>query len=130
MDLLPRSIFYDDDFEKMFMPKSYQSEMKCDLYEKKNRYYIELDLPGYKKDDITIEVKDDYLTVTADKVMERDTEKKNYIRKERTYGKYTRTFRLAGMNTDEIEAKTKHGILYIKIPKLEEPGQTKTIKIK
>ena len=87
MNLIPRNFLFDDDLEDFFVTKpSKRGEMKCDIYEKDNKYYIELDAPGFDKKDINIEVKDGYLTVKAHKKEESKDEKKNYIRKERYYG--------------------------------------------
>ena len=58
MNLIPRNFLFDDDLEDFFVTKpSKRGEMKCDIYEKDNKYYIELDAPGFDKKDINIEVK-------------------------------------------------------------------------
>ena len=93
MDLIPRRFNFDDMFDNFFIEKS-NSNMKCDVYEKGGNYHIEMDIPGFDKNDISIEVKNDYLTITAEKnneVSEEDKEKR-YIRQERSYGKYQRSF--------------------------------------
>ena len=80
MNLIPRNFLFDDDLEDFFVTKpSKRGEMKCDIYEKDNKYYIELDAPGFDKKDINIEVKDGYLTVKAHKKEESKDEKKNYL---------------------------------------------------
>ena len=91
MELFPRRIFDDSLFD--FVPTRMDSTMKCDIYEKEGNYHIEMDLPGYKKEDISIETSDGYLTIKAEKkseINEEDTER-NYIRRERTYGTYERS---------------------------------------
>lgn len=76
MNLIPRNFLFDDDLEDFFVTKpSKRGEMKCDIYEKDNKYYIELDAPGFDKKDINIEVKDGYLTVKAHKKEESKDEK-------------------------------------------------------
>ena len=56
MKLIPRSFFLDD-FDDMFLPASNRSDMKCDIYEKDNIYHIEMDVAGFSKEDINIEIK-------------------------------------------------------------------------
>ena len=92
MEIIPRKFYLDDVFDN-FMTTT-RNEMKCDIYEKDGKYHIEMDVPGYNKNDISIEVKDGYLTVTAEKSNEENTEEKNYIKRERVYGKYQRSFYL------------------------------------
>lgn len=131
MNLIPRNFLFDDDLEDFFVTKpSKRSEMKCDIYEKDNKYYIELDAPGFDKKDINIEVKDGYLTVKAHKKEESKDEKKNYIRKERYYGEYSRSFALGDVDIDNIDAKFENGILNITVPKKEIQENKKYIEVK
>ena len=99
MDLMPRKFYLDDIFDD-FMPAKKERNMKCDIYEKDGDYHIEMDVPGFKKEDISLEVNDGYLTIKAEKnneVKEED-EGKNYIRRERSYGKYERSFYLGDLD--------------------------------
>lgn len=131
MNLIPRNFLFDDDLEDFFVTKpSKRGEMKCDIYEKDNKYYIELDAPGFDKKDINIEVKDGYLTVKAHKKEESKDEKKNYIRKERYYGEYSRSFALGDVDIENIDAKFDKGLLTITIPKQEVVENKKKIEIK
>ena len=104
--------------------------MKCDIYEKDNKYHIEMDVPGYDKKDINIEVKDGYLTVSASKEQEEKDEKKNYIRRERVYGSFSRSFALGDVDIENIDAKFDKGLLTITIPKQEVVENKKKIEIK
>ena len=81
MSLIPRSFFFDDDFDSFFFPTNRVRDMKCDIYEKDNTYFIEIDLPGFNKEDIKIDLKDKYLTVTATRNEEKKEDDKNYIRR-------------------------------------------------
>ena len=128
MDLIPRKFYLDDIFDN-FMPRE-RNDLKCDIYEKGGNYHIEMDVPGYDKNDISIEVKDGYLTVSAEKQTEEDTEEKNYIRKERVYGKFERSFYLGDLDSDKVEAKFDNGTLKVTIPKKEEIENKKVIEIK
>ena len=130
MNLIPRSFFFDDDFDNFFLPAQKRNEMKCDIYEENNEYHIDIDIPGFDKKDISIEVKDGYLNVKASKEKDEKEEGKNYIRRERSYGVYQRSFALGDLDVDNIDAKFNNGILSIVIPKKEEVNTTKTIEIK
>ena len=89
MNLIPRSFFFDDDFDDFFKPVMRRNDVKCDIYEENDEYHIEMDIPGYDKKDINIEVKDGYLTIKASKETEDKEETKNYIRRERVVGSFT-----------------------------------------
>ena len=103
--------------------------MKCDIYEKDGNYKIELDVPGFDKKDIKIECKNGYLTITAKRTLEEDSSTKNYIRKERSYGEYTRSFYLGDVDTNNIEAKFNNGTLLITVPTLEKQDSKTVIEI-
>ncbi len=130
MNLIPRNFFFDDDLDNFFMPAPKRNEMKCDIYEKNNEYHVEMDIPGYDKKDIKIEVKDGYLTVTAKKEENVKDEKKNYLRRERNFSECTRSIALGDVDEDKINAKFDKGTLEIVIPKLEKPENKKVIEIK
>ena len=97
--------------------------MKTDIKENEGSYELDIDLPGFKKDEITAELKDGYLTVSAEKGLDKDEEDKKgkYIRKERYAGALSRTFYLGEeIREEEIKAKFENGILSVSIPKEEE----------
>ncbi|MBQ9012435.1 MAG: Hsp20/alpha crystallin family protein [Bacilli bacterium] len=130
MSLVPRSYFGDifDDF----MPRVKEEHMKCDIYEKDGDYHIEMDVPGFDKKEIKIEAKNDYLTITAEKnneVNEEDKEK-NYIHRERSYGKFQRSFYLQDLDGDKVSAEFNNGVLKIVVPKKDENEDKKYIEIK
>ena len=82
--MLPSRIFFDDFFDDMDKPRRFENNlMKCDIFEKDGKFNIEMDVPGFKKDDIKMELADGYLTISAEKKNE-EKEEKNYIRRERT----------------------------------------------
>ena len=64
MDLIPRKLYLDDLFDNFMLTRESDS-MKCDIYEKGGKYHIEMDVPGFDKKDISLEVKNGYLNVTA-----------------------------------------------------------------
>ena len=131
MEIMPRKFYLDDIFDEMMLPKKEQ-HMKCDIYEKDGNYHIEMDVPGFDKKDISIEANDGYLTITAEKNSEDEekNENKNYIRRERVYGKVERSFYLGDLDQDKIDAEFKNGILNIVVPKKEETSNKKRIEIK
>ena len=103
--------------------KHAQNMMKTDIRETDGSYELDIDLPGFKKDEIQIELKDGYLTVSAEKGLDKDEEDKKgkYIRKERYAGALSRTFYLGEeIREEEIKAKFENGILSVSIPKEEE----------
>ncbi|MBQ1551791.1 MAG: Hsp20/alpha crystallin family protein [Bacilli bacterium] len=122
MDLMSRD--FDDLFD--ILPVRKDNRMKCDIYEKDNKYYIEMEVPGFNKEDIDISLKEGYLTVKAEKKMsneEKDEEKK-YLRKERNYIRTERSFNLGNIDEENIDASFENGVLKIEIPKAEENKRT------
>lgn len=129
MDMIPRKIYLDDIFDDFISTKREQG-LKCDIYEKDDVYHIDMEAPGFEKKDISMEVKEGYLVITATKEAPVDEEGKNYIRRERVYGKYERSFYLGDLDEDRIEASFNNGLLSITIPKKEKVENKKTIEIK
>lgn len=132
MGLLPRSFYLDDlfdDFDRHPAPRHH--EMKCDISEDKDNYLIEMDIPGYNKEDIKIECENGLLTVSAEKkqeVNENDPDKK-YIRRERVYGSVSRSFNFSDINDDGIKAEFNNGTLNVIIPKIKKEDSKKIIEI-
>lgn len=127
MNLIPRRFYLDDIFDDFVSKKE---DMKCDIYEKDSKYHIEMDIPGFDKKDVKIEIKNDYLIISAEKQEDFEEKDKNYIRRERNYGKYERSFALGEVDSENIDAEFKDGMLKIVIPKKEETNNQKFIEIK
>lgn len=119
--------FMDDAFERNFFGgrnplygKHSKNLMKTDVKETETGYELDIDLPGFKKDEISAHLEDGYLTVSAAKGVDKD-EKDNegrYIRRERYSGSMTRSFYVGNAVTEEdIKAKYEDGILSLSIPK-------------
>ncbi len=125
--MLPRKFYFDDVIDSLF--ESEKFEMKCDISEKDNNYIVEMDLPGYKKEDIKIECNKGNLIITCEKKKEEKDETKKYIRRERSYGKYSRSFYLGDIDQDSINASFENGTLTIIIPKIDEEKNKKYIDI-
>ena len=109
--------------------------MKTDVKEDENGYHLDIELPGYKKDDIKAELKEGYMTTTATKAENKDEadKKGNYIRRERYQGTSSRSFYVGEeVKEEDIKAKFEDGILKVFVPKIEavpEVPQTKFIAI-
>lgn len=97
------------------------SLMRTDVIEKDNCYELEAELPGFNKEDITIDLKNDLLTISAthnENNDEKDKEGK-YIRRERRSSSYQRSFRVEGLKPEDIIAQYRNGVLTVNIPKKE-----------
>ena len=129
INLIPRGFYLDDILDDMGKSVSTQM-MKCDVYEKDGLYNIEMDIPGFNKEDIKIECNEGVLTITAEKAEEEenDESKKDY-RKERVYNKTSRSFSFADIDEDAIKAEFKNGTLLLTIPKKEKVETKKVINI-
>ncbi|MBQ6549978.1 MAG: Hsp20/alpha crystallin family protein [Lachnospiraceae bacterium] len=107
--------------------------MKTDVHEHDDHYELDIDLPGFKKDEITVELNNGYMTVSAEKGLEEDnTSKGKLIRQERWAGSMQRSFFVGDAVTEEeIGAKFEHGVLKLSVPKKEQPKvpEKKTIMI-
>ena len=116
---------FDDMFRDPFFNESESKLMKTDIKEKKDKYLIDIDLPGYDKDNIKIEIQDGYLTIHASINKENDDEEKGkYVRKERYVGECSRSFYVGeNIKEEDIKAKFKNGTLTLEIPKKEEKKQ-------
>ena len=127
--MLPSRFFLDNMVDNFFADND--NKMKCDIYEKDNTYHVEMDLPGFNKEDIKLELNNGNLTISAEKSNESEEkdEDKKYIRRERSYGKYSRTFYLGDVDEEKINAEFNNGTLAISIPKLEEKQTKKYIDI-
>lgn len=122
------SIFDDfmDDMEPVRTPFDV---MKCDIYEKDGAYHIEADIPGFKKEEIAVECEDGYLTITAEKNEEKEDSDKKYLKRERSYSKTTRKFYVGDIDSNEIKAEFKDGILNVTVPKQDKLPNKKSIDI-
>ena len=128
MDDFPFGKDFEKEFEKSMFPaknplygKHAKNLMKTDVRETDDAYEVDIDLPGFKKDEVTAELKDGYITISASKGLDKDEKDKKtgkYIRKERYAGSMSRSFYVGeDVTQDEISAKFENGILQLKVPK-------------
>ena len=125
MMMIPRRHDFDlldDVFGDAFFNERASKLMKTDIKEKEDKYVIDIDLPGYEKEGIELNIQDGYLTVHATvNKDEKDEEKGKFVRKERFSGECTRSFYVGeNVTEDEIKAKFRNGTLTIEVPKKEE----------
>ena len=131
MSLLPDKFYLDDFFDDFVPMKGMQKfDMKCDIYEKGGNVHIELDAPGYKKDEIKLDVDDGVLTISGHKKEEKEDKEKNYFRKERVYGSFKRQFTIGKIDENKINAYFNDGVLKITFPKENKKETKKLIEIK
>lgn len=123
--------FFDDAFSMFPMMggrdplygKNAKNLMKTDVREKGNSYELDVDLPGFKKDEVTLDLKDGRLVITASKGLDKDQEDKEgrYIRRERYAGTCSRSFYIGeAIQAKDVSAKFEDGILRISLPKQEQ----------
>ena len=110
---------FDEIFDDPFFSRVDTKLMRTDIKEKKDSYVVNVDLPGYEKEDIKIEINNGYLTVTAEKTnSDEEKEEGRYIRKERYSGQCSRSFYVGDNVKDtDVKASFKNGILTLEFPK-------------
>lgn len=99
--------------------KNAKNLMKTDIREKDSGYELDIDLPGFKKDDLNIDLSNGYLTIQASKGLDKDEQDKDgrYIRRERYAGSMSRSFYVGDVKPEEVSAKFEDGILRLDLPK-------------
>ncbi len=111
-----------DRAERKLYGRHYDRMMRTDVHEHDDHYEVDIDLPGFKKDEITLELKDGYLLVSANKSLDNDKQDKKgkLVRQERYSGSMQRSFYVGeNITEDEIKASFKHGVLNLTVPKEE-----------
>ena len=123
--MLPKRNYYLNDYFDLFdNPYNREKEyMKTDIFEKDNKYIIETDLPGIKKENIKISYENGYLTIKVTKNT-LSSNPNTYVRRERFYGEIKRSFYIGIKRESDIKASYQHGILLISFPKEDVPTNT------
>ena len=119
-------------FNNSFFSNADLAEFKTDITDEGDHYLLKADLPGFKKEDIHVDVADDRLTVTAERHSNfEDKDKKNkYVRCERSYGTYARSFDISGIDAKAIKAAYSDGVLRVTLPKQKEvPASSRRLEI-
>ena len=107
------------DVDKALYGKNAKNMMKTDVKETDSGYEVDVDLPGFKKDEIQLELNDGYLTISAEKGLDKDEESKKgrVLRQERYTGSCSRSFYVGDVKPEEIKAKYESGVLTVLVPK-------------
>ena len=108
-----------EEFERRFFGQRTPA-MKTDIRETENAYILESDLPGFSREDIHAEINNGYLTIRAEHKSENEDKNESYLRRERSYGSFSRTFDLDGIDAEAITASFKNGVLTLELPKMQQ----------
>ena len=115
--------FFDlfDNFERKFFGNSSASlpDFRTDIRDEGDKFVLEAELPGFKKEDIKLDLKDGILTISAQHSTENEEKKDSYIRRERRYGSFSRSFDVSGIQEDHITAAYNNGVLELTLPKAQ-----------
>ena len=105
--------------EKSFWGEQQVNPFRTDISETADGYKLEADLPGFRKEDIHIDIDDDILTIKAEHTESKDEngDKDSYIRRERYFGSYTRSFNVSEIDVEGIKAAYENGVLTLAMPK-------------
>src|SRR5574344_418299 len=118
--------FFDDAFSNFFRPVFYDEKfdgMKTDIKENDNGYSMEVELPGFEKQDISLNLENGYLTISANKVEKDEGDKKTkFLRRERSYSCQRSFYVGENITEEDIKAKYNNGVLEVLVPK-DQPKQ-------
>lgn len=114
--------FFNDDF---FVTSKLSNNFNVDVKETDTSYAISADLPGFKKDSIMINFENNYVTLSAKREDDIETKGSDFIRKERHFGEFKRSFYFSNIKDDDIKASFKDGVLTINLPKEKKDLDTK-----
>jgi HSP20 family protein len=107
------------------------STFRTDVTDTGDAFVLDAELPGFKKEDIKIDVENDCLTISAERKLDEEEKQKNFIKRERFYGSFSRSFDVSGVNVDGIEAAYNDGVLKLTMPKkVETVPPTRRLEIK
>lgn len=114
-----------DEFERSFFPAESRQMpgFRTDIRDEGDHYLLEAELPGFRKEDIDLDLKDGVLTISAhhDETVEDKGENGRYVCRERRIGSFARSFDVSGIREDAIGAAYENGVLKLTLPKLGEP---------
>ena len=123
-----------DEMERNFFGNAQSnvlSAFRTDVIDTGDAYKLDAELPGFKKDDIKIDVENDVLTISAERKLDTDENKPNFVKRERFYGSYSRSFDVSGIEVDGIQAAYNDGVLTLTMPKkVETAPASRRLEIK
>ncbi|GAB6172195.1 Hsp20/alpha crystallin family protein [Paradesulfitobacterium aromaticivorans] len=122
---------FDDFFSDSFMPSVFpqMGTMKVDIKDTEKAYVLEADLPGINKAELKLEFEDGRLCIKVERNESLETDKDNYLHRERRIYSTSRTFAFADVSQDGINAKYENGVLSVTLPKSETAARSKSIQI-
>jgi HSP20 family protein len=113
------------DFERDFFGGEMPiNTFKTDIREEADKYVLEAEMPGISKSDVKIDIEGDYLTLSAERADEKEEKGAGYIRRERSYGTFKRSFNIDNVDSESITAKYENGVLILEMPKKGEKTPT------
>lgn len=113
--------------ERELYGKHARNLMKTDVHETEDSYEMNVDLPGFKKEDIHVEFKEGYLTLRAEKNLDKEEKKeKKVIRSERYVGSMSRSFYVGDIRPESIKCRYEDGVLTLEFPKADQPKLPET----
>ena len=121
-----------DEMERAFFGSQQPSVLsfRTDVTDTGESFKLEAELPGFKKEDIKIDIENDCLTISAERHEHKDENRPNYVKRERMYGSYSRSFDVSGIDVDRISAAYTDGILTLELPKkVETPPASRRLEI-
>ncbi len=115
-----------DELERRFFGSESIDEFKTDIREEDGNVILEADLPGFKKEDVHVDLDDNFMTISAERHSDYEQKDKqgNYIRCERSYGSFSRSFDITGIDREQIKASFENGVLTLTMPKQTQPQIT------
>ena len=115
-----------DELERRFFGSESIDEFKTDIREEDGNVILEADLPGFKKEDVHVDQDDNFMTISAERHSDYEQKDKqgNYIRCERSYGNFSRSFDITGIDREQIKASFENGVLTLTMPKQTQPQIT------
>jgi HSP20 family protein len=120
---------FNDFFNDSFFGFAGVNPIKADIKETEKEFIIEAEIPGAKKEDIKLDLRDDRLTISVETNEETKEERDNYIRKERRFGSCSRSFYVENVKNEDVAAKYENGILSVVLPKSETKRTNNRIEI-
>ncbi len=116
---------YFNDLERNFFGElpSTNTMVHTDIIDKGDHYLLRADLPGFAKEEVKVDINGDMLTISAQHSEEKEEKEENFVRRERRYGTFARSFDITGIKGDAISGEFNNGVLELDLPKAgkEEP---------
>jgi len=122
------TFFMDDFFNDRFTP--FSTFAGVDVIKNESGYELHVDLPGISKEDIVIDMKDDILSIKVNTEEEKENTEKNYVIRQRSSRKFSRSFKVAGVQEENIQASYENGVLVLNLPFKEKIEVTRKIEVK